>query len=564
MRNDSLKTAVKKTSVRNLRTLGSEVLVLAVSALIYSMAFPGFIVPDGFGLIAFIALIPVFAVIRHTSWKHVWWMGFFFGFVFYIFFAYWLKSFHALAIVLIPVIKAFEMMLCFIALKAADSFFKRFGYIVQAVVWVAYAYLSESWFAGFSYGNIAYAFYQYAPFVQIADITGIWGIAFLAILPQPFIGRYLSDLVSDKAPRFSSYILHNAAFIAVYALLMIANLIYGGVKVSEWRNKESDRIWDVVAVQHNHDSWEGGYYTYLHNFNNLRRYTLEALSKTEPDLVIWSETAFVPSVAWHTQYSTEGSGYEITAGLVDQFVAFGENLGVPLLTGNPEGVIKDETLPPILDDGSTNRIDYNTVILFDDGVIRETYRKQHLVPFTEHFPYEEELPWLYNLLLANDYNWWLQGDESVVFESDGVKFSTPICFEDNFGYLSAGFVASGADVIVNMSNDNWSKKVSAEMQHAAMGSFRSIETRKSTIRGTNSGITCLITPEGTIHEEMEPFAMGWHLYHVPVYTHESNPDTFYVTHIDLFAHAAVYASYVLLGIGAVMKIVSFARGKRNR
>ena len=236
---------------------------------------------------------------------------------------------------------------------------------------------------------------------------------------------------------------------------------------------------------------------------------------------------------------------------------------MPLLTGNPEGVIADESLPPILEDGSTNRIDYNTVILFDDGEIKETYRKQHLVPFTEHFPYEEELPWLYNLLLANDYNWWLQGTESVVFESDGVKFSTPICFEDNFGYLSAEFVASGADVIVNMSNDNWSKKVSAELQHAAMGAFRSVETRKSTIRGTNSGITCLITPDGTMHDPMEPFTMGWNLYHVPVYTHESNSDTFYVRHINLFAHVAVYASYTLLAAGAVMKIVSLVRGRKK-
>ena len=563
MRKNNLEGNVK-TSRRSLRTLGSEVLVLVASAFIYSMAFPGFMIPNGLGFIALFALIPVFALIRHTSWKHVWWMGFLFGFVFFLFFTYWLKSFHALAIILIPVIKAFEMMLCFIALKAADSFFKRFGYIVQAIIWVAYAYLSESWFAGFSYGNIAYAFYNYAPFVQIADITGIWGVAFMAILPQPFLGRYLSDWVDRSSGRFRTYILRNIGFVALYGVLLVSTLIYGFVKTAEWRNKEPDRTWDVVAVQHNHDSWKGGYLTYLHNFNNLRRYTLEALAVTDPDLVIWSETAFIPSVAWHTKYSTEGSGYEITADLVNQFVSFGENLGVPLLTGNPEGVIEDPSLPPILEDGSTNRVDYNTVILFDDGKIVETYRKQHLVPFTEHFPYEKELPWLYNLLLANDYNWWLQGDTPVVFESDGVKFSTPICFEDNFGYLSGEFVGSGADVIVNMSNDNWSKKVSAEMQHAAMGAFRSIETRKSTIRGTNSGITCLITPEGTIHDKMEPFTMGWHLYHVPVYTHDSNPDTFYVRHIDLFAHIAVYASYALLAVGAVMKIVSAVKGRGKK
>ena len=515
----------------------------------------------GLWLIAFVALIPLFAVIRNTSWKVVWAYGFLYGFVFYIFFAYWLKGFHALAILLIPIIKGGEMVLLFLALKAVDSFFRRFGWFFQAIIWVAYAYLAESWFAGIPYGNIAYAFYRFTPFVQIADITGIWGIIFLAVVPQTFLGRHVSDYLCGRPVRFVSYLRSNIVLIALWAVLMAATFIYGGVRMSEWRNKESDRIWDVVAVQHNHDSWQGGYTTYLHNFNNLRRLSLEALAATDPDIVIWSETAFVPSVAWHTKYSVEGSGYERTAAMVDEFVSFASNLGVPLVTGNPEGVIKDPSLPPILEDGSTNRTDYNTVILFDDGEIKETYRKQHLVPFTEYFPYEKELPWLYNLLLANDYNWWEQGDVPVVFEADGVHFSTPICFEDTFADISAGFVRNGADVIVNMTNDNWSKRVSAELQHAAMASFRSIETRKSMIRGTNSGITCLITPEGTIHDEMAPFEMGWKLYHVPVYTHESNPDTFFVNHTNLFAHVAVYASEAILVIGAVMRIIEKLRSR---
>ena len=549
------------TSKRSLRTIGSEVLVLVLSAFIYSFAFPGFMSGKGIPFIALVVLIPVFAVIRNASWKVVWAYGFLFEFVFYITFAYWLKGFHALAIILIPVIKGLEMILCFLALKAADSFFKRTGYFVQTVIWVAYAYLSENWFAGFPYGDIAYALYNFKPFVQIADITGIWGISFLAILPQPFLGRYLSDWLNGKSERFIPYIRKNIVFVALYLVLIIANLIYGGVKISEWIGKEPDRVWDVVAVQHNHDSWKGGYTTYLHNFNNLRRLTLEAMAETDPDAVIWSETAFVPSIAWHTAYSVEGTGYEQTARLVDDFVSFAVGLGIPLITGNSEGVIADPSLPPILEDGSTNRMDYNTVILFDDGEIKETYRKQHLVPFSEHFPYEKQLPWLYNLLLANDYNWWEMGDESVVFSSDGVKFSTPICFEDVFGYLSADFVREGADVIVNMTNDNWSGSVAAEKQHAYMAIFRSVETRKSMIRGTNSGYTCMITPDGTLHDPMRPFWMGYHIYDVPVY--EEGDDTFYVRHTELFAYIAIYVSAAMLAIGAGMKIAGTMRNKRK-
>ena len=62
-----------------------------------------------------------------------------------------------------------------------------------------------------------------------------------------------------------------------------------------------------------------------------------------------------------------------------------------------------------------------------------------------------------------------------------------------------------------------------------------------------------------MHDEMVPFEMGWKLYHVPVFTHESNPDTFFVQHPNLFARVASYASALLLVAGAVLKIMEKAR-----
>ncbi|MFA6706401.1 MAG: apolipoprotein N-acyltransferase, partial [Sphaerochaetaceae bacterium] len=306
------------------------------------------------------------------------------------------------------------------------------------------------------------------------------------------------------------------------------------------------------------DSWKGGYETYKRNFNNLRTMSLQALQE-KPDMIIWSETAFVPSVYWHTTYKTD----EETGKLVDEFVAFGKSLPVPLLTGNPEGLVKDESKPPLNEDGSWNRKDYNTVIMFENGEIKETYRKQHLVPFTEHFPYEKQMPWLYNLLLANDYNWWETGYDPVVFETDsGVTFSTPICFEDVFGYLTAGFVRNGADVIVNMTNDSWSGAVSAEMQHLAMAVFRSVETKKTTVRGTNSGMTCVIEPSGKIVDPMKPFTKGWKIYDVPVFTNED--DTLYTRHDDWFAFVTIYLSFGLLAIGAVRALLYHIRAKQKK
>ena len=538
---------------RSLRTLCSEVLVLLASAFVLAASFPGFLTDDGIAPLVFVALIPVFMVIRNTTWRCVWFHGFLFGLVYYFFFNYWLKGFHALAIVIAPVIKGGEMLLLFLALKAIDEAFPKKGYILKGAVWAAYAYLAENWFAGYPYGNIVYALYPYPVLYQIADITGIWGIICLMVFPQAAAADYLYPWVMGKRGSFCLWLKSNLIPLIIWALLSMASIIYGIFSLAYWEDRIPSSTMRVACVQHNHDSWKGGYNTYRSNFNNLKRYTTESLV-TDPDLVIWSETAFVPSVAWHTTYDAEGTVWEDIHDLTIDFVEYAESIGVPLLTGNPKSVIADPSLPPYDEDGNKNSVEYNTVILFQDGEIKGEYIKQHLVPFTEHFPYEKQLPWLYNLLKAMDYNWWIPGTEPTVFELNGVHFSTPICYEDSFGVLNAEYVANGAEVIINMTNDNWSKKPSAEWQHAEIAAFRSVETRKAMVRGTNSGITCLIVPTGEIQDPMKPFSMGTHTYEVPVYSQSDYGNTFYVEHIDLFAKIAIGVSIAALAYWLIRKL----------
>lgn len=544
---------------RSLGTFCSEVLLLVISAFIYSIAFPGFVSEKGLGFIAFFAIIPVLIVIKNTSWKAVGFHGFLFGVAFYCFFNYWLPNFHKGAIVIVTVIKGTEMLMLFFALKGAVTLFKKHGYLLQGFIWISYAYLSESWFAGYPYGTIAYALYQYLPLIQIAEYTGIWFIIYMIIAPQAYIANNLADRIKRQGDRFLVYVKKNLLFPIIYLVVFIAWFITGTIQLNYWENAKEDRTWRVATIQHNHDSWQGGLTTYRRNFSNLRRLSLEAI-RQNPDIVVWSETAFVPSVSWHMNYSYEGAGDTLgnaeTAELVKEFVSFAEELDKPLLTGNPTGVLKDPTKGPIdLETGELNRTDYNSVILFDDGTIKATYNKQHLVPFTEHFPYQKQLPWLYNILVALDYNWWEKGDEPVVFESDGVKFSTPICYEDVFGYLPAEFVKNGADVIVNMTNDRWSGSADAAVQHATIATLRSVETRKSTVRSTNSGQTCMILPTGKIVDPVEQFKMTYHIYDVPVYESATYGHTFYVEHIDYLAYASIYISAIALIVGLALNIL---------
>lgn len=563
---------------RNLRTVCSEVVLLLASAFLFAMAHPSFLSKNGFGFLAFFVLIPVFAVIRNTSWKLVGAYGFLYGFVYYAIFNYWLTTFHPFAILIVTIIKGAEMIILFFALKAMDEWMSdvlkgTLVHVLQAVIWVAYAYISQGWFAGYPYGEIAYALHGYKILIQVADLFGIWGLTFMLVLPQAFLGNWVCDHFSMTRTEHSEglwqhILLHRISVIA-FAVLLLGQIIYGIITYSHWSNVKEDKSFKVATVQHNADSWKGGYETYKKNFINLQKMSLEAILY-DPDMVIWSETAFVPSVNWYTAYPYQGNDQGAVfdylrdiQGLVNDFVKFGSELGTPLLTGNPSSILKDPTLPPYDENGDWNKLDFNSVILFDEGSIKKTYLKQHLVPFTEHFPYEKQMPWLYNLLKANDYHWWEKGNESVVFEtSNGIRFSTPICYEDVFGDICAEFVENGADLIVNMTNDSWSGSEAAERQHMVMAVFRSVENRRTVLRGTNSGMTCLITPDGKIQGEMEPFKMGYKIWEVPVFTGEKNGSTLYTRTIDVSARICVYLSYASILCAVVLRIIRLI-GKRK-
>ena len=565
---------------RNLRTVCSEVVLLLASAFFFAMAHPSFLSKNGFGFLAFFVLIPVFAVIRNTSWKLVGAYGFLYGFVYYAIFNYWLTTFHPFAILIVTIIKGAEMLILFFALKAMDEYLDdvlsgSLVHVLQAVIWVAYAYISQGWFAGYPYGSIAYALHGYKILIQVADLFGIWGLTFMLVLPQAFLGNWACDHFSKTRTEHSEglwqhILLHKICAIA-FAVLLLGQIVYGIITYSHWSNVKEDKSFEVATIQHNADSWKGGYETYKRNFINLQKMSLEAILYN-PDMVIWSETAFVPSVNWYTSYPYQGNDQGAVfdylrdiQGLVNDFVKFGSELGIPLLTGNPSSVIKDPTLPPYDEDGNWNKLDYNSVILFDEGSIKTTYLKQHLVPFTEHFPYEKQMPWLYNLLKANDYHWWEKGTESVVFEtSNGIKFSTPICYEDVFGDICAEFVENGADLIINMTNDSWSGSEAAERQHMVMAVFRSIENRRTVLRGTNSGMTCLITPDGKIQGEMEPFKMGYKIWNVPVFTGEKNGSTLYTRTIDISAKICVYISYASIICAIALCILKVVRKRKEK
>ncbi|HET6450969.1 MAG TPA: apolipoprotein N-acyltransferase, partial [Spirochaetia bacterium] len=128
----------------------------------------------------------------------------------------------------------------------------------------------------------------------------------------------------------------------------------------------------------------------------------------------------------------------------------------------------------------------------------QTYHKIHLVPFTEYFPYRRQLPGIYALLQSFDAYLWEPGDRRVIFRNGKAAWATPICFEDVFPDDVRRFVAEGAELILNLSNDYWSLTQAEAMQHASNAVFRAVENGVPLARASASGLTCLVDTRGRI------------------------------------------------------------------
>ena len=174
------------------------------------------------------------------------------------------------------------------------------------------------------------------------------------------------------------------------------------------------------------------------------------------------------------------------------------------------------------------------------------------MPFTESFPFQHTLPGIYTWLKNADTHFWEKGTVYTVFDAAGVRFSTPICFEDTFGYLCRGFVQRGRRLLVNITNDAWSYSVPCAMQHMTMAIFRAVENRRSVVRATNGGMTNIIDPNGRILARLAPFTEGYLVDTVPVHGESRR---LYTRWGDWFPWVLLAASIVALVGGLVRKIL---------
>ena len=533
-------------SIRKYRGIPSfflNLVLIAGGAFLFAASFPNLLFENGLPLLAWIAYIPVFYLVRRTSWGASVFWGALYGYAAYGLFNYWLSVFHPLAGLIVNSIYMAYFALLFPCLKLAGVLFPRRPYILQFLFWMVFEYLRTLGFLGYSYGITGYSQWRILPVIQIAAVFGVWGVSALVVFPSAFLAAALSfenGAGETWGKRIVEFCYRNRFAVLVWGLGLAGTLVYGFVSPVDYANTPSARI---ALIQHNTDPWRGGLEEYRNNFRVLRRLSDEALAaEPKPDLVVWSETAFVPRIHWHMTVRDDPASYILVKELLD-YLALQDT---PFVIGNDDAR-KEPDKNPLQD----NRVDYNAVMLYHRGKLMDIYRKLHLVPFTEHFPYGRQFPWIYNALINADTHFWEKGDKAVVFDILGLKFSSPICFEDTFGYLSRDFVLQGAELIVNLSNDAWSKSLPAQTQHLSMAVFRAVENRRSVARATASGQTSAIDPNGRVIALAEPFTEAFLTVEVPILT----VNAFYTRYGDYLPIIFMIFAFLLLIIGIVSCII---------
>ncbi len=124
------------------------------------------------------------------------------------------------------------------------------------------------------------------------------------------------------------------------------------IKTRKGQEARNPKNWKVALIQHNTDPWKGGNRAYEKSLNILMRLSSRA-AEEDPEIIIWSETAFVPAIDWHTRYRTDRIAY----GLVKRLRDYLSIQNQPFVISNDDGQLVRT------DSGKEIRVDYNATIL---------------------------------------------------------------------------------------------------------------------------------------------------------------------------------------------------------
>src|ERR1700678_2795214 len=293
--------------------------------------------------------------------------------------------------------------------------------------------------------------------LQITSVTGIYGLCFLIAA----FGALLAYAVLANTSRIWKVA-------ACVMALLIAVAVIGPRLIP---NATPRYVAHLVQTNFPQSESYPADWLIVHagELNQLEQISVDA-AKQEPGIIIWPEVPAPFSLqeplfaARASQIARDANNYFLV-GVLD-----GKRAGGKFLA-------------------------FNTAVLLDPtGQRIYSYDKIHLLPFGEYVPLRG---WLtFAKRLTADISDFTPGSSYSIAEMPQGKFGAFICYEAIFPSEVRRFTASGAQLLITISNDGWFGRSSAPEQHMFMARVRAVENRRWLLRDTNNGYTESIDPYG--------------------------------------------------------------------
>jgi apolipoprotein N-acyltransferase len=349
--------------------------------------------------------------------------------------------------------------------RACGAFGPR-GLLLAPVFWVASEILRTHTLFEFPWCLLGYSQHRLLPFIQIADLAGVYGVSFVVASAS----ATLAYVAWERERRGR----HRAS--AAFLLLLVATGAYGLFRLRQ-RLPESGHVRAAVvqASITQDEKWDPE-----KEMDNLQRHLAlseQALAE-EPQLIVWPESA-VPFF------------FDYEPLVAEPLRKLSRTNHVWLLFGNDDLERRAADVP---------RLWVGAKLLAPHGALAYRYHKNHLVPFGEYVPLKPlfTLGGHIGAQLVHRVGEFTPGSEATVATLDGHALGTFICYESIFPGLVREFSRNGAELLVNITNDGWYGTTSAPYQHFAMATFRAVENRKWLLRAANTGISGFVDPKGRV------------------------------------------------------------------
>jgi apolipoprotein N-acyltransferase len=395
-----------------------------------------------------------------------------------------------------------------------------------AATWVALEMLRVRLFGGFPWNLLGATQYKLLPLIQIASVTGVYGVSFLIIWFSLALFCAGEMILRNPAKR-------NAWLAEIFLPLAIILILFVSGIFQLRREIPAEKNLRVTLIQP--DFAQTLIWSPEDNekrFQKLLNFSARALTN-QTDLLVWPESA-VPML--DGVYSAIGE--------------FARAHHVAIIFNGDDA----EFLPR-----ATNF--FNAAFFINaNGELAGVYHKRNLVIFGEYIPLVRWLPFLKWFTPIEDG--FAAGEKPVAFplEKFSAKTSPLICYEDSFPRLANEAATDDLDFLINLTNDGWFGDSAEQWQHFADAIFRAVENGVPLVRCCNNGITGWIDAHGRVREIFRDgrgseYGAGALTIEIPLLNkNEKSAPTFYNRHGDWFGWSCV---------GATIFVIAFAHRRKN-